>query len=1191
MPDTNPVYRNKRTNYYSDKSTDSMPIGSIIQVFKAKSNTFDNKFIPTDVPQEGITTAYVNKVGNANPGENPDYQYEGYLYCDGSEYNINDYPVLYSIIGNDYGGTPGTGVFESATITVNKENIFDIWPSNTLGTFKLPDLKAKKIVGNGPVWGSGSPTIGLNELTVGLDSIDGSWYLDKRSQKQQFSLGKITTTGYTDVSTTVAAYISGSQTVKVKTDLTRLSGPPDHTHLLLHSNTSNDDSRPQRGLFDSYLRNYQQRQGKLINFAPSGGLAFKHSHGLTRRAITDNTVATYDTYNYKGGDEGIGTLKSPGYYWASGGLSSGGTFEQVTYTPDPAFRTFNSTSVVGGVEIVTEGTPIYQNSGQEYTTAVTGATLTIPSDIEQIRIEVAGGSGSGAVGPSAGSSGGLTRVRLGDGSIFTITATGGTGGGASSTTPAANTGTGGLAGVNGSASITGTLTVSQYTFTTITTAENIQPTAGGAGPFWKGVYDQISDIASANKSKGGRNGVTTGSDGGTNFITNNASISFGPYTSNTTVVIGKSQPYYIFGSPSFELWGGNGASVGALGGCPSATGGSGAYVRFGLKTITEQGSGKQVYPTYTWIFQIGNTPSFDQRTPGGTGFSNGGIGGVGLGGARSGKDGGSGGGSTSASISVGGTTSLIAGAGGGGGMGGWDERGSVPRDCNGDGGDASGILDTTGILFGGDGLPGGSAGCVGGGGGGGGGGVGLDTGGAGNPGAGGGGSASHGGGIGGGAGQSAVRTDVATRTSFGASSLSSGRVLVSGTEDRSYWQSWGGGGGAGGWGLVRIPKANVPSVTNVTIDVGGGGNAPSGGTAGQSGYASVIFQKIIGYDGGSTDLSVGDIIQSASAGITTVSSSGSGVGNSGGFTLPTTQVPTVVIGPPDVGSGVQATATAVVSGGAVTSVTVNNGGSGYNNVPYVYFYGGAGGGTVATAQVTSGVITGITVVSSTAHTRYVKIAGTAIQRYVILKSFNTSKIAQIGLKIARGNNINGGDLPEDGGDELSVFYNTDGSDNFPATNYIDVIVPKPTAAQISSNYDGTSGNTRWYTYVLNLPPNAKKPNAKFKIVQDRSAANVSNDNGGDSDQYGIAEVIYYSDQVSELQFVTAPNQLSTGIEELEYKVEGEANKLYTAGMQASDLTFTLASTTPLIPYATIQPKEKIPLLEPYALVKYLIKAF
>jgi len=1190
MTDPNPIYRNKRRNYYSDKSTDSFPIGSIIQVFKAKTNTFDNAFIPTDAPVDG-TTAYLNRVGNANPGDNPDYQYEGYLYCDGSEYNINDYPLLYSIIGNDYGGTPGTGVFNSATIAVTRENIFNIWPDNTLGTFKVPDLKAKKIVGNGPVWGTGSPTVGLNELEVGLGSVGGSWYLNKASQKQQFSLGKITTTGYTNVSTTVPAYVSGSQVVQVNSGLTRLNGPPDHTHLLLHSETSPDDSKPQRGLFDSYLRNYNSREGKIINFSPSGGLAFRHSHGLARQALIDVTVATYDTYNYLGGDEGIGTIKSPGYYWASTGLG-GGSFEQITSTDDPAFKTFTQNSVVGGREIFNPGTEIFQNIRTVYTT-VTNETITVPTDWSELSIEVVGGSGSGAVGSLAGNSGAPSTVILGDGSIFSITANGGTGGGASSTNPSSNTGTGGQPGVNGSVNITGSLSSLLYQFTTTTTAENTAPTAGGAGPFWRGLYNQQTDIPAGNKSVGGINGTSRGSAGETRFISDsNAPLSFGPYTSNTTVVIGKTKPYYIFGAPTFELWGGNGASVGTFsaedGSCTPTTG-LGAYLKYTLRAVTELGTGNLIYPSYTWIFTIGQTPAFDQRSPGGAGESLGGRGGLGKGNFRSGIDGGAGGGSTSAAISSGGGEIIVAGAGGGGGMGGWDERSSFPRDCNGPGGSASTIVEINDILFGGAGLPGGEAGCVGGGGGGGGAGIGPDLGGAGNGGAGGGGPASHGGGIGGVAGGSAINPNYVTRLAFSTDSTSSGgKVSVTASEDRSYWQGWGGGGGAGAYGSVVINRANISSITNVSINVGGGGNAPSGGTAGQTGFVVINFRKIIGYEGGGTAISVGDIVESASPGISTISSSGSGTGSSGGFKLPLTQVPRVVIGAPDISSGVQATATAVVSNGVVTNVNIVNGGSGYTNVPAVYFYGGAGAGTIALAQVTSGVITGINIVSSSAHTRYVKIGGSDLERYIVVKQFNTTKIEKIAIKVARGNGINGGDLPENGGDELSIYYNTDGGTSF---TYIQAIVLKPSSDDINENYDGTSGNTQWYTYDVVLPPAAKSTTTKFKIGQNRSPADISNDNAGDTDHYGIAEIIYYYEQTTELTFVQSSGQLPTSIDKLEYRVEGDTNKLYTAGMQASDITFTLSSATPLIPYAAIQPKEKIPLLEPYALVKHIIKAF
>ena len=56
-----------------------------------------------------------------------------------------------------------------------------------MGTFKVPDLKAKRIVGNGPVYGPNTPNVGNSELGVGIDTIDGNWYMDKNAQKGQFS--------------------------------------------------------------------------------------------------------------------------------------------------------------------------------------------------------------------------------------------------------------------------------------------------------------------------------------------------------------------------------------------------------------------------------------------------------------------------------------------------------------------------------------------------------------------------------------------------------------------------------------------------------------------------------------------------------------------------------------------------------------------------------------------------------------------------------------------------------------------------------------------------------------------------------------------------------------------------------------------------------------------------------------------
>ena len=63
-----------------------------------------------------------------------------------------------------------------------------------------------------------------------------------------------------------------------------------------------------------------------------------------------------------------------------------------------------------------------------------------------------------------------------------------------------------------------------------------------------------------------------------------------------------------------------------------------------------------------------------------------------------------------------------------------------------------------------------------------------------------------------------------------------------------------------------------------------------------------------------------------------------------------TSAPAVTIAPPDLTGGVQATATATVSGGLITGVTVTAAGSGYSTVPLVTISGGAGANGVLTAN-------------------------------------------------------------------------------------------------------------------------------------------------------------------------------------------------------------------------------------------------
>ena len=74
------VYRSTLPNFYSDKGGSYVSVGAIV---------------PTLV---GVNT----DKNNPATTQDPEYDYRGYLYCDGAEYKIKDYPSLYQRIGNEY---------------------------------------------------------------------------------------------------------------------------------------------------------------------------------------------------------------------------------------------------------------------------------------------------------------------------------------------------------------------------------------------------------------------------------------------------------------------------------------------------------------------------------------------------------------------------------------------------------------------------------------------------------------------------------------------------------------------------------------------------------------------------------------------------------------------------------------------------------------------------------------------------------------------------------------------------------------------------------------------------------------------------------------------------------------------------------------------------------------------------------
>ena len=1272
----NPKYRNTRDLFYSEKQADSQGIGTILQVLKSTEGSFDHSFKPALIPGPGGTTAYTEVSGDAKPEDNPEYQYPGYIYCDGSEYKISDYPQLYEAIGNEYGGTAsdgvdvltnGNGYAEGTTITfsapptgnsaifpditprtatatvvvqnntisgveitdpglgydasnlptvtlgstgggtgatfvvrisekdgriqsIDKNNVWEFWPDPNMGTFKVPDLIAKRIVGNGPVFGNNTPNVGNSQLGVGIDTIDGNWYMDKNSQKGQFALGNITTSNYDAVVDTVEGSIIGGQIIQVELQEKKLAGAPQHNHFLFHSEAPEESGSRRKVTGDRYTVAYKAATGKINTFYPPGGIAFSHTHVLSKAPLLDSSVGTYDLYNWTGGDTGSGTIigDDTNYYFASGGVNAG-SYEERVIIGTPTYKVFSSSSQIGGREVVSEGVPIYEETVTEYDDPGS-YSIPVPVGIFNASFTFYGGSGSGGVNTTAGNAG--TGSTLTVGSILTVSATGGGGGGAASTNEGGTGGAGGNLTVSGSAS--GDVTVLAQV-----TGSQGNGNDGGDGPFWyraiRNAGDNVGEMPTDAVGEGATAGGVGGSDGLASPINELATVENNYSYPGGTHTLSVSNPNYDLNKVTMEIGGAGGANCGNYGGnsCGTAgTGGKGKYWRADLLA-------NRAVTGYIFDIELGQS---GRTYNGQAAAAHNGKGGR-AGDGHNNNDGGGGGAASIFKYS----NTIIGGAGGGGGGGGFGEG-----TCGQDGRDATSPTDdvmevqANTNLFTGTGGTGGNYGCTGGGGGGGGGGCGPSGSGIGGTSGQGGGQEGTGGheeGYGGRRGISAIKVDW-----FDTGSLVSGNTVtgngyakVTTTEDRGRWTSGGGGGGLGGYIQFEIPGTTLSGTSNITVDVGSGGQGVTNGSVtsnqGYGGFAQIRFKKIVGYEGGTTGVTTGDVFIDGSGtqdnGVNFFAS-GTGTTSSGGFKLPQTQVPTVeFIGG---GGGSGATATVQISGGVVSGLTLTNAGSGYTEAPRVRINGGVGVRNHATVEcdTVNGILENLALVSSDLPTRYLKFGGTQTTRFVSTDTIDASEGYAVTVKVCRGNNKNGGELPDGGGDELLLYYNTDESLNFPGSGFIGTMVPIPTATDVDNDVDGTgtgTNPTNWYTYTIVLPEAAQSETARFSIRQNRAAASGTNDNASNSDHFGLIEFRLEKIAETSLVFVPSAGKMAVADDVQQYDVRGEAGSTYISGIFANDSTLTLSSSTPIVPTAALDPDRVIPLIEPYMLVKYLIKAF
>ena len=112
--------------------------------------------------------------------------------------------------------------------------------------------------------------------------------MDKDTQKGQFALGNITTSNYDAVVDTVEGSIIGGQIISVTYKRKKLAGAPQHNHFLFHSEAPEENGSRRKVTGDRYTVAYKAATGKINTFYPPGGIAFSHTHVLSKAPLLDS---------------------------------------------------------------------------------------------------------------------------------------------------------------------------------------------------------------------------------------------------------------------------------------------------------------------------------------------------------------------------------------------------------------------------------------------------------------------------------------------------------------------------------------------------------------------------------------------------------------------------------------------------------------------------------------------------------------------------------------------------------------------------------------------------------------------------------------------------------------------------------------------------------------------------------------
>ena len=268
-----------------ESKEDGYAIGTVIPILKDRVDV---------VGEQDPMKQYGDLKGSTNKGR-LDARYPGYLDCDGSEYNVADFPDLWWVIKNNYAKP------------TDDANDFGEWNNTTKaysGKFRVPDYRNRRMVGPGQVDGNRGastilpidtgihPTKTFNAREAG--GIGGYWYVDDvdvtagdPNPYQQiigddpqdtsgitsdfFNFGTVRTVVLDDIVVDIEFEVVGSVTATIGPLSSTQVDIPSHEHIYISAVTAGPGGDPliawnQRALFGYTPYNFQNTPTAGLNW-------------------------------------------------------------------------------------------------------------------------------------------------------------------------------------------------------------------------------------------------------------------------------------------------------------------------------------------------------------------------------------------------------------------------------------------------------------------------------------------------------------------------------------------------------------------------------------------------------------------------------------------------------------------------------------------------------------------------------------------------------------------------------------------------------------------------------------------------------------------------------------------------------------------------------------------------------------